>query len=499
MGEQPTGTTQGKTGTGIDKRTWLSCVFLILISILAYWNVKDNGYVFDDSIYVTENEHVKEGLTLQNIKWAFGLEGFDHWIPITWLSLMLDSHLSGINSKWQHLTNALFHIVNVLFLFCFLNFTTRSPLKSLLVAALFAVHPLNVESVAWISERKNVLSTFFWMLCLLTYAKYSYSKNRRWRWYLITLCLFGLGLMSKSMLVTLPFVFLLLDYWPLDRIQMKDTRTKSMTGINHLLVEKIPFFLLSFCSIYVISRSLEGLGGFYTTVPLNLRILNAIVSYIAYFRKLILPIHLACFYPFPEEIALWKVLGSGLILIVVSLAAIKNMKKYKYVIVGWLWYLGTLIPAIGIKQIGLWGAIADRHAYVPQTGIFIIFIWLGFDLADKWKQGKVVFTAIAFSIIMIFGVLTSTQVKRWKNNFALFGHPLTLPNKAYQSLGFACLTMGNLDEAVTHFAQALKLNPNSAATHYNFGLALKRIGKIDEAENHFRLARQLELELKPKL
>ncbi|MBC2695325.1 MAG: hypothetical protein HF982_08645, partial [Desulfobacteraceae bacterium] len=339
----------------------LICLFLVIATLAVYWQINYHEFInFDDSLYILQNKQVQKGLTSESISWAFSFTDIAYWHPLTWLSHMLDCQIYGLIPGMHHRTNLILHIVNSILLFFVFQKMTGALWRSAFVATLFALHPLNVESVAWVAERKNVLSTFFWMLTMLAYVHYT-TRPGLYR-YLLTLLFLMLGLMAKPMLVTLPFVLLLLDYWPLERL-------RNQSPFN-LILEKIPFFAFSAVSVYISSLSVKYYGIVVSTelVPMQIRIANALVSYVKYIEKMIWPKNLAIFYPFPDTLPIWQILGAGLFLASISFLVFLNLRKKPYLCMGWLWFLGTLIPVIGLKQAGLWPAMADRWAYVPFVG-----------------------------------------------------------------------------------------------------------------------------------
>jgi hypothetical protein len=413
---------------------------LAVLTVTAFWQLKDCGFIsYDDEQYVTKNAYVQSGLNGNSVKQAFSSElakHSGHWHPITWLSLMLDHSIFGLNPHGYHLVNLLFHVMNTILLFLILRRMTKTLWPSAFVACLFAIHPLHVESVAWIVERKDVLSTFFWMLTMGAYSYY--VEHPGFRRYCFVLLFFALGLMSKSMLVTLPFVLLLLDYWPLRRFseiipdqkiqaeefnfvpsdkQKKKSKKKDAVKeilevkkpadpeykwslIYPLLLEKIPLFALAIISSIVTYLAAHSAGAIHSEeMSLGVRIGNAFISYIAYMGKMIWPSNLAVFYPHPGGLIPWQVLGSVFLLIVITLVVIWKAKKSPYLVTGWLWYLGTLVPVIGIVQAGS-QAMADRYTYIPLIGLFITVAWDVPDLLKKWHYRKEIL--LASSALSIF-------------------------------------------------------------------------------------------------
>lgn len=465
---------------------YLVCLFLVVITILSYWQLPSHNFLnFDDNGYITQNIYVHKGITWKNIAWAFSFTDAAYWHPLTWLSHMLAFQLFGLNFGMHHLINLFLHIANTLLLFIVLYRMTKSLWSSAFVAAMFALHPLNVESVAWASEHKNVLSTFFWMLTMLTYV--FYAERPTVLRYLFIFFVFALGLMAKPMLVTLPFVLFLLDYWPLGRLKFDqsaigihvESHKFINTGFQHspvfrLILEKIPFIVLSAGAICFSSLSLKSLGIVTSTVSVSmrLRIANALVSYVNYIKKMIWPHNLALYYPYPHALPLWKVAGSGLLLLCISFLILRAVKSKPYLVVGWLWYIGTLVPAIGLVQAGLWPATADRFAYVPLIGLFIIIGWGAPDLVDRWRSRKIVLVTFATILIFFLAVTTWMQLKYWQNGVTLFTHTLNVtPNNSLinKELGNAWEDQGNFNKAKYYYTKAIQINPNNAEAHNNLG------------------------------
>ena len=471
---------------------FLICLFLVIAILAVYWQVRNYSFVnYDDPQYVTKNHNVQAGLTLESITWSFTAVQTGNWHPLTWISHMLDCQLYGMNPGRHHLTNVLLHILNSLLLFLVFMRMTGKLWQSGFVAALFALHPLHVESVAWIAERKDVLSTFFWMLSLWGYLRYV-ERPGACR-YLLLLLLFILGLMTKPMLVTLPFVLLLLDYWPLNRFQ-----SGSSGDGNHsvqrpsdfgLLWEKIPLFFLSAVSsvvTYLVQKS-GGAVKSLAVIPFHDRIANAIISYGSYMGKMIWPDNLAVFYPYPKSILWWKVAGAGLLLVVVSVVIFRMVRTKPYLAVGWLWYIGTLVPVIGLVQVGSQG-MADRYTYVPLIGIFVIIAWGVPDFMPKWRYRRIGFTVTIAAIIAIIMITTRLQIRYWSNSVTLFEHALEVTGDngiVHAKLGEAFEEQGKIDAAVRHYREALLINPDFVEPLLNLGVALKEKGELNEAINCF--------------
>jgi len=396
-----------------------------------------------------------------------------------------------MNAGSHHLTNVLFHIINTLLLFIVLKRMSNALWQSAFVAALFALHPLHVESVAWVAERKDVLSTFFWMLTMWGYVRYVErpGANR----YLLVVLFFIFGLMAKPMVVTLPLVLLLLDYWPLKRFQF------GQSGGGRLVLEKLPLLALSAVS-GVVTYFAQQSGGAVESLsvhPLTVRVANAFVSYTAYMGKMICPFHLAVLYPYPPTFPWWQVAGACLLLVTVSLLAICAVKRRPYLAVGWLWYVGTLVPVIGLVQVGS-QAMADRYTYVPLIGLFIMIVWGVPELVARWRHRK---TALAIKAAMFLSILTATtllQVRYWTNSITLFEHAIhaTTDNSvAHYNLGVALANQERITDAIEHFSEALQINPEYAKAHNNLGNALDLQGRTNEAIDHYLQA----MRIKPSL
>jgi len=504
MAESPTSKSQ------YVNRVIVVCLLLLAVTLAAYGQVIKHDFVsLDDDIYVTENYYVRAGLTSAGIVWAFSFTDSPYWHPLTWLSHMLDCQLYGVSPSMHHLTNVVLHLANSLLLFLVLYHMTGALWRSCFVAALFALHPLNVESVAWVTERKNLLSTFFWLLTMVFYVRY--SKKPGLARYLLVVSIFALGLMAKPMLVTLPFVLLLLDYWPLRRFPVQqldsDTRTEAAnatmpvfqkTTYVSLVLEKVPLLILSVLSSYLTSLSVQRSGILISTtlVPMKLRIANGIVSYARYIGKLIWPQDLAVFYPYPSTVPLWHSVGAGLLLAGISFLVIRAWRKLPYLCIGWLWYLGTLIPAIGLVQAGQWPAMADRFTYVPAIGLFVMLAWSVPHLLTKWRYRKTGFVLAAGALLAALLLLTWVQLHRWSNTITLFEHTLKVTANnylAHNNLGNALARQGKLKQAKDHYVKALRIYPTFPRAHNNLANALARQGKSEEAIVHYTKA----LELKP--
>ena len=504
--------------------TLLMCIFLAITTIAIYWQVNNHEFVgFDDNEYVTENRHVQTGLTSGNVTWAFTTFHAGNWHPLTWISHMLDCQLFGLKPGFHHLMNLFFHLANTILLFLILQRMTKAPWQSAFVAVIFAIHPLHVESVAWVAERKEVLSAFFWMLTMGAYV--FYVEKQELKRYFLSIFFFALGLMAKPMLVTLPFVLLLLDFWPLCRLQTEkllisedkqsedlleprskkkgrrksatktehtnntETQTRQHSSVAHIVLEKIPFFVLSLASsmITYTAQQKGGAVGSLKSFPLPTRIANALVSYCAYIWKTIWPENLAVLYPHPGMLPAWEIVGVVFLLGITTFLIIKARKGYPYLTTGWLWYLGTLVPVIGLVQVGVQG-MADRYTYVPLIGIAIIVAWGAPELLKKWRYRRIAFAAMAAITLCIFSFVTWRQVQYWQDSVTLFTRTVTVTtdNPIMQNnLGNALEDQGRLDEAIAHYTEALRIDPGLADSYNNIGLALTKLGKSDEATTNF--------------
>ena len=496
------------------KFKYLIVILLILISFIAFGRIMANDFInFDDDIYITGNNYIKSGINTESIKWAFTSSHAANWHPLTWLSHMLDWQLFGANASGHHLVNLLLHIGSAILLFLFLNKTTGSLWPSAFVAAMFALHPLRVESVAWASERKDVLSMFLGMATIYVYALY--VENHKLSKYFLCLALFALSLLAKPMLVTLPFLLLLLDYWPLGRWQKalkpqllpvgnkgglvknkaKQRKTNSTKykkisiplvdrskTIRSLLVEKLPFIFMAIASsiVTIWAQSNGGAVAYLEQLPFLDRILNAIVSYVQYLIKMFWPVNLVIFYPYRQFLPFWQVFGAASILLGVSIAVIYAIKKVPFLFVGWFWYLGTLVPVIGLMQVGF-QSIADRYTYFPSIGIAIILTW-GVIYLSKVKLRKIIIIPTVI-ILTALTFLTWQQCGYWKNSNSLFSHVLQATKDnylAHNNLGLALAAEGKNEEAIAHYLKAIEINPYCKA-HFNLGVALVAQGRIEEA------------------
>jgi len=506
-------------------RSWsfVVCLALTFATAAVYCQVCSHDFVnYDDIEYIYQNPNIQSGITLQAVKWALTTGYAANWHPLTWLSHITDWQLFGNKAGGHHLTNLVFHIANTLLLFIVLKRMTCAFWQSAFVAALFALHPLHVESVAWVSERKDVLSTFFWMLTMWAYICYVNCPKIS-RYFLVVLFL-ALGLMAKAMLVTLPFVLLLLDYWPLERFGRRT--------FYRLIGEKIPFFVLSAASSVTTFLVQRSWGAVTTTSesPLRFRASNALISYVKYIGKMLWPSRLDVFYPqqYPKLTSL-QTIGALLVLSITSILVLRLAAKHRYLLTGWLWYLGTLVPVIGLVQVGS-QAMADRYSYITLTGLFIIIAWGIPELVGKWKYKKIALAISALLVVSSVSVCTWFQAGYWRDSITLFQHSLDLsqdnhiahlhmakalcesgkpdegvkeyriylqmrPNDAdvISNLGVELISQNRLDEGIAEYKRYLQIKPNDPNMHNDIGVALCRQGELDEAVEYFTRA----LRIKP--
>lgn len=478
-----------------QKNSILVVLILILLILAVYWPVQNYGFLnFDDDVYITKNSYVQSGITLDGLYWAFSTKYFGLWNPLIWISFMIEYHLFGFNAGGYHWTNVIFHIFNTILLFFLFRNLTGAVWRSAFVAALFAIHPINVESVAWIAERKNVLSTFFWMLTMLFYVRYVREPN--WKRYLPIFICFALGLMSKPMLVTLPFVLLLIDYWPLNRAALYTQEETNIAAalksgrekLSFLVLEKIPLFILSAISIYITLYSSIHTPSSERIIYISSmqRITNVFFSYVMYLKKLFWPGDLSIWYLY-LNVPIWQVILSIVILIIITVLVCGSFKKYPYLPVGWFWYLGTLVPVIGIIQIASL-TMADRYAYVPLIGIFVMIAWGAEQISSKAVYLKKIFIFAAVLIIVLLTVAALNQVKLWTNTVTLFENALKKdPNNymAYHMMGKEAARKGENEKALSYYDTAVKIRPRFYPAYFFKAHALIRMGKRDEAYDNF--------------
>jgi tetratricopeptide (TPR) repeat protein len=448
----------------------------------------------DDPTYIRENPNVNRGVTLAGLAWAFSTFDVANWHPLTWISHMIDCQLFGTNAGRHLLVNMLIHAANTLLIFYFLFRTTHARWPSALVAALFALHPLHVESVAWASERKDTLSTFFGLLSLIAYVRYAGAPSiSRYAWVAITL---ALGLLAKPMLVTWPFVMLLLDYWPLRRLQRLGA-SDQLSVLRKFVVEKLPLFALVavFMIITFLAQSHGGAVRTFAAAPAGFRFSNGVVSYAKYLLLTFWPNDLAVYYPLaPTGIPIWQVIGAALLLIGITALCLFQRRNRPYLIVGWLWFLGTLVPVIGFVQIG-GQTMADRYFYIPSIGLFIALVFGLADFAKRWRVAPLLSAGAAVAVLLILATLTNAQIYRWRDSFTLFSHTLavTPPNLHIEhNLGLALGASGRYDEATAHFEKALQIDPNFYDGLVGMGVTRSFQGRGAEAIEYFRTAIRLQ-------
>ena len=509
-----------------NQLTALICLALALVTTALYWPISHHDFVnFDDDDYITNNSHVQAGLTWGGVIWAFQTGAAANWHPLTWLSHMLDCQLYGLYPGGHHSTNLLFHVVNTLLLFLWLRQLTGALWRSAFVAALFAWHPLHVESVAWAAERKDVLSAFFWMLTLMAYTRYARRvRGDNWQvtrtasflsrvtchvspYYFLALFFFACGLMSKPMVVTLPFVLLLLDFWPLNRFssfQSQISSSEEPSTLNHqpstesafrLIYEKLPFFALTLAAgvvTYFVQTSGRTLWS-PAERPFSSRVANALWAYERYISKTFWPADLSIYYTHPYHWPVALVIGAALLLALWSGLFLLRARQNPYLLVGWFWFLGTLIPTIGLVQVGS-QSMADRYMYIPSVGLFILVAW-GINDFLNWRPHWRRITTFAGGVALA-GCLVGTEIQLsyWQNSIKLFRHAIEVTTDnfvAYTCLGETLSDLGLKKEAMMLCGEAVEISPNSPVAQYNFGMALLQNDRLDEALAHLDAAARL--------
>jgi len=485
-------------------------LFLIASVLAVYGPVRDYQFInFDDNDYITENRHVQAGWTQESFFWAFTTRLHRHWHPLTWLSHMTDCQLFGLNPGRHHLTSVFLHLASTLLLFFVFRQMTGAVWRSGFLAALFALHPLHVEPVAWVADRKDVLSTFFWMLTIVAYVRY--AKHPGFHRYALVFMGFILGLMAKSVVITLPVVLLLLDYWPLERFESgpwcREGQPQNRTGRGagyqsapalRLVREKAVLFLVAAaCAVVAVSVMRRGgsvssdLRGLW---PGKTSVADSLVHYVIYMARMFWPVDLATPYPDPQTPSGWQVGGAGLVLLSISFLVFWRGRRHPYLPVGWLWYLLTLLPAIGLVKIGP-HVMADRYAYVPLIGLFVIIAWGVPDLLKKWRYGRIAIGVSAGMLLFVLMVCTRHQVGYWKNSVTLLTHTVNVTADNWQAqnnLGVALRQEGRLEEAIRHYSEALRINPAYVQACSNMGIALAEQGKFEEAIRQFSEALRMD-------
>jgi protein O-mannosyl-transferase len=475
-----------------EKRNVVVCLLIAVATLALYNPVNSHPFVnYDDDKYVTENPHVRGGLTANTIAWALTATEAANWHPLTWMSHALDAQIFHLNPAGHHFVSLLIHSLNAVLLFLVLTRLTGRVGPSLLVAALFALHPINVESVAWIAERKNVLSALFFLLTIGAYTWY--AKKPAVARYLAVAGLFALGLMAKPMVITLPFVLLLLDYWPLQRMRCASAPSAgtslATSPISKLVLEKIPLLFLSLASAIITLHAQQVAGAVRSPLQFSLgvRLENAIYAYAMYLWKMIWPAKLAPLYPHPGDLLHGWQFGLALIVLLIISALVFNFRQERYLTVGWLWFLGTLVPVIGLVQVGD-QAMADRYAYIPLIGIFIMIAWGTAALAVRWKVGLKWQVISAALVLLVLAATTRQQLSYWESNQKLWTHALAVTDNnfiAHDNLGGALLLAGQVDEAYPHFVAAAHINPRDPMSHANIGSYLQEHGQLGAAVEQY--------------
>jgi Tfp pilus assembly protein PilF len=506
-----------------SRRNTLVCLVLATATFALYWQVSRFEFTNSDELTtIVQNPFVLNGLTWQGLWWALTTSWFDFWHPLTWLSHMLDCELFGLNPGWHHMVGLGCHVANTLVLFAVLRRMTGALGRSAMVAALFALHPLHVESVAWVAERKDVLSAFFFLLTLWAYARYAEVQGPKSKiqrlpskaqpgntpssssFYLLSLFFFALGLMSKAMVVTLPFVLLLLDCWPLHRLELSILNSQpsintplhhSITPLLRLLREKLPFFTLALASSAITYSGMKNGHRVLSAekIPWGLRLSNAIVSYVRYLGKMIWPADLAPVYPMPNHWAGWQVGGAVLVLLLISLFLAFKARSAPYGIVGWLIFLGSLVPVIGIVAMSL-QSMADRYTYIPSIGIFITVVWGIADWSARWKRRTVWRSGAAVLVLAACGWLTWVQARCWRTDYTLWTHCVAVyPDSFFARYNLGCVLQhsNRTSEAIEQYRAALRLNPDHVSANLNLGIALLSSSRAQEATNYLGAAMRL--------
>jgi tetratricopeptide (TPR) repeat protein len=481
--------------------SFLTSLLLVVVTVIVYGQVLFFDFVnYDDPYLIYRNPAVGSGLSLRGLLWASSTTFYEYWHPVTWLSHMLDWELFGPRAGLHHLVSLVFHAANTLLLFKVLRLMTGSFARSALVAGLFALHPLHVESVAWLSERKDLLSAFFWLLTIWAYVRYTMEPETdaadRRRFYRMALIFLALGLMSKPMLVTTPFVLLLLDLWPLGRLGLlrpknfdSSNAETRIVPIKRLLSEKLPFFALVLISSVITYLGVRAANNLVSSeaFPWSLRLANTPISYVRYLWKTISPANLAVFYPMPAQWELWSVIAAAVVLAGVSLFAVLRTRTAPYLLVGWLIFLGILVPTIGLVSVG-WQSIADRYTYIPLIGVFVALVWGGAEVLIRWRVPTRYVLAGSASLLLACAVLSWFQVRHWRNSFTLWNHCVAVTRDnpvAHFGWGWALQESGRGAEAIEHYREALRIKPDHLNANHNLGLALSELGQYTEATNYF--------------
>lgn len=489
----------------VSLKTYLQvCCMLCILTVLVYGNILTSEFIsYDDPLYLLDRSQVWGGLTFESVRWALTSTIDANWIPLTWLSYLLDVSLFGVNAHAHHAVNLLFHLTNSLLLLTAIWRMTGYFWRSTVVAALFALHPMHVESVAWIAERKDVLSGFFFMLCVFAY--YSYSIRPSISRYFLVIILYAMGLCSKSMLVTMPFLLLLLDYWPLHRTFLLPRNTclsTSLSGIPQgrslcwLFAEKIPLLCLAVIS-GVITYNVQKQAGAvveYSDSTLVENIANAAISYVTYIYKLVVPLNLAVLYPFDFEISPWQPILAVLFLVIVSFLVVRCGREYPYLPIGWFWFAGTLVPVIGIIAVGS-HSMADRYTYLPFIGLFLMIVWGGADIAAIKKTKIQIRIGLVIATAALMSALTWVQVGYWHDSITLFKHAIRVTENnwvAYEQLGAVFQVRGDLNQAEIYINESIRIKPRNAGAYTTLGIIFQNRRENDRAVNCFKIALEID-------
>jgi tetratricopeptide (TPR) repeat protein len=490
------------------------CLVLALGTAALYWPITSHPFInFDDMQYIVYNPHVTSGLSGTNFVWAFTTSEQANWHPVTWLSHQLDCTMFGINAGGHHLVNLLYHVANTLLLFFFLRSATGAVWRSAFVAALFAWHPMHVESVAWASERKDVLSTFFWLLALLAYLAYARSVpshesdssprdgRRAMVFYVAALVFCALGLMSKPMVVTLPFLLLLLDFWPLNRIsniQLQSSNAEASScrpvSITRLILEKIPFLALAVAGSAATYFAQSGGGAVVSKMPMIDRFANAVLAYARYIAKLFWPADLSVLYPYPKHWPIVFALGAVVVLVAWTILCIYNWRTKPFFTVGWLWFLGTLVPTVGLIQVGA-QSMADRYTYVPSIGLFIVVVWGAVEFLSVRRNGKMILTVLGSAALIGCVGATYFQINLWRDTVTLFRHAMEVTTDNYAAgnvLGKAYEETGDTGHALFLYRASVETEPRYPQSQFNLAMILLTLGQTTEALQHLQAAAALE-------
>jgi tetratricopeptide (TPR) repeat protein len=471
------------------QRQLVLSLVLVVVTVALYSRVNHYPFInYDDTLYVTQNAKVQDGLSWDTVRWAFTTYHVGTWHPVTWLSHALDCQLFDLDPAGPHDVNLLLHVLNVVLLFWVLQRATGFNGRSFMVAALFALHPINVESVVWIAERKNSLSMLFFLLALGAYRWYTVDRNAGR--YAVVAVLFALGLMSKPQVITFPFVLLLWDYWPLRRLSVEAEEQAADRGaprfkFSRLVWEKIPLFALAGVSAAMTMNGLRA-DATKTWYPLGFRLECALVSYVEYIGKALWPARLSAFYPHPDHVPLWQAASAALFLALVTAATVANWRRRPYLLVGWLFFLGTLVPMLGLEGVGYQGkqGIADRYAYLPFIGLFIMICWGVADWAEQKHLPATILRSVSVALLLALGLTAYRQVGYWQSDFALWSHAAQVTDGnflAENNLGKALLAEGRTEEGISHFYKAVAIYPDDPVGNLNIGIYEQKQGNFSAA------------------